>query len=219
MTLKNLFACLIVPLITGCSTMTPKLDLPDYVTADLTMDYRPSVLKTPANTISFPLSAEDKRDVEILEAKFDNEVNCAGLAAPQIGIAKRITVFAAPENPEFKKWRPDFDQTMDKTIWINPSYEGVGNEKIEDVEGCFSISGMVGTVNRFKEIEYEAQLVNGDRVKGRATGFLARLMQHEIDHLNGKLCLDNVPAEKMFSIEVYREMRAKAMESSGEEKH
>jgi peptide deformylase len=69
--------------------------------------------------------------------KFDNEVTCAGLAAPQIGISKQIIVFATPDTPGLNIWRPHLTDMMPKTIWFNPTYQGV------KVEGFMKITKVV----------------------------------------------------------------------------
>jgi peptide deformylase len=192
-------------------TYVPGDPLPDYSVLSYEKNEKPQVLITPAKKLSFPLVPEDLNDVKILEGKFDNEKNCAGLAAPQIGIAKQIIVFAAPYNPDLAKWRQDFTQTMEKTIWINPTYVGVGEDKHEDYEACFSVLEMAGPVRRFKIIKYQAYTIDGDLVEGQAEGFLARIIQHEVDHVNGKLFVDYVPKDKLLKIEEYRQRRAQAI--------
>ena len=185
--------------------------LPNYSTLSYEKNEKPQVLITPAKKLSFPLTPEDLNDIKILEAKFDHEKNCAGLAAPQIGIAKQIIVFAAPYNPDLAKWRQDFTQTMEKTIWVNPTYVGIGEDKHEDYEACFSVLEMAGPVRRFKNINYQAYTIAGDLVKGQAEGFLARIIQHEVDHVNGKLFVDYVPKDQLLNIEEYRQKRAQVI--------
>ena len=193
-------------------------DLPAYVVInndDQSTELR-SVLRTPSQKISFPLSPADQESLKILEAKYDAEENCAGLAAPQIGIPKQMIIFAALCSPELKKWRPDFTQEMPKTIWVNPSYNGIGDELYEDYEGCFSVANLAGPVKRFTKITYQAILPDGTPVTGEAEGFLARVIQHEVDHIRGTLCIDKVPDGKLMSISAYREMRAAAMAEAEE---
>ncbi len=172
---------------------------------------RRAVLKKRAEDVAFPLTQEDKHILKTLEAKFDAEENCAGLAAPQIGFSKRMIVFATPDDPDLKKWRNDFTQTMPKTIWVNPSYEGLGETMHEDYEGCFSVKDLTGPVKRYSKIKYTAFLPDGTPVQGEAEGFLARIIQHEVDHLNGILCIDRMPQDKIMSIEAYRKLRASKM--------
>lgn len=174
---------------------------------------RRQILREPSQEISFPLNNEDRQILETLEKKFDAEKNCAGLASPQIGYSKRMIIFSAPDDPLIKKWRKDFTQIMDKTCWINPSYEPVGQEAHEDYEGCFSVHNLAGPVKRYKKIRYRATLLNGEKVEGEAEGFLARIIQHEIDHLNGILCIDLVEEGKLLTIDEYRKRRVEAMAS------
>jgi len=200
-------------------THVPDQSLPNYVAVNLTTHDSPPILKTPAQQLSFPLTAADMQDIHILETKFDQEQNCAGLAAPQIGIAKQIIVFAASENEDYKKWRSDFTQFMDKTIWINPSYEGVGHDTHEDYEACFSVLEVAGPVSRYKKIRYQAYTLTGELVEGMAEGFLARIIQHEVDHIRGKLFIDYVPKDHLLTIEEYRRQRMEALKKSESNTH
>lgn len=200
-------------LLSSC-TLNQGKPLPDYSVVNLATNQKPAVLVTPAQRLSFPLTSEDINDVRILEAKFDEEKNCAGLAAPQIGIPKQIIVFAAPENQDLKKWRSDFTQYMDKTIWINPSYKGIGEGKKEDYEACFSVLDAAGPVKRYNKIQYTAYTINGELVEGTAEGFLARIIQHETDHVNGKLFIDYVPEDQLMKIEEYRKKRVEALKAA-----
>ncbi len=193
--------------------------LPGYVVADINNleASNNTSIRVKSQTINFPLSQEDKRDIDIVISKFDSEQNIAGLAAPQIGITKRIIVFAIPDSPMLKKWRPDLTQAMPKSLWINPSYEPVGDEMHEDYEGCFSVEDVAGPVKRFKKIKYKAFSEDGKLIEGEAEGYAARVIQHETDHLDGKLFIDLVEKDKLMSIEVYRNMRAKKFSESQEE--
>lgn len=182
-------------------------ELPDYVVINDPSCATKDVLRTPAETISFPLDEETRQIIQHLEEKYDQEENCAGLAAPQIGYNKRVIVFAVEPDEEIKRLRPDLSDTMPKTIWVNPSYAPFSEEKTIDWEGCFSVSNYAGRIPRFTEISYEAWTVDGEKIQGKAKGFLARLIQHEIDHLNGKLFIDYVPEEELVSLEKMRKER------------
>ena len=84
----------------------------------------------------------------------------------------------------------------------------------EDYEGCFSIAEMAGSVNRYNTIQYRTYDINGNLLEGRAKGFLARIIQHEIDHLHGILYIDRITdPRKIIPIEEYRALRKAAMES------
>lgn len=187
--------------------------LPDYVAIDVRKNIHPDVLRHDIKKLDFPLNEQDLKDVKILEQKFDQEQNCAGLAAPQIGIPKQIIVFAAPEDQELKKWREDFTQSMDKTIWINPSYEPIGTDVHQDYEGCFSVVELAGEVKRYKKVKYKAYTLEGKLIEGTAEGFLARIIQHEVDHIHGKLFIDYVPKDELMTIDEYRKKRQDALES------
>lgn len=186
-----------------------------YVVFDMKKE-RPDIYCRPAQKVSFPLSKVDIKDIQALEQQFDYEDNCAGLAAPQIGISKKVIVFATPDDPKIKKFRPDFIQEMSKTLWINPEYVGVEEEGFrEDYEGCFSIPEMAGMVNRYNTIHYRAYDIDEKLVEGIAKGFLARIIQHEIDHLHGILYIDRITdPRKIIPIEEYRALRKAAMESA-----
>jgi peptide deformylase len=187
--------------------------LPPYVVINDPNCPNKDVLRMTAQPITFPLSEEDRHIIKTLEAKYDQETNCAGLAAPQIGYSKQIIIFAVYNTSELKKWRPDLTDTMPKTIWINPTYEPVGDDKHTDYEGCFSINDLAGPVDRYTTIRYTAYTPEGKYVEGTAHGFLARLIQHEVDHLMGRLCMDLVPDGKLLSITEYRRKRAEAMKN------
>lgn len=186
-------------------------DLPTYVVIN-SDDPRREVLRTPARELTFPLSPKDLASIQKLEDQFDHEQNMAGLAAPQIGLDIRAVVFEVKADENLKRWRPDLTQTMPKAVWLNPTYKPVSKETITDYEGCFSVNNLAGPVARYKEIDYTAYTVDGKRIEGRAEGFLARVIQHEVDHLNGTLCIDLVPKDQLLTIDEYRERRRRAME-------
>jgi peptide deformylase len=147
------------------------------------------VLTTPMESVTFPLTEEDKRFIEALKSKV-SELNAAGLAAPQVGAAKPITAFEVSQ--EALKWREDITHLVPLTVLINPSYEPIENEGLSlDWEGCFSGKNYYGKVWRYKAIQYKGQDVNGHEIERIAVGFLARLLQHEIDHCNHKMCIHN----------------------------
>jgi peptide deformylase len=107
-----------------------------------------------------------------------------GLAAPQIGSSRRVIVFEYPGGD-----RAPGESSIAPTVLINPVIthtEGTA----EDWEGCFSVPGRRGRVNRCTLIHYHAQGFYGEQLKGVAEGFRARIIQHEIDHLNGVLYTD-----------------------------
>ena len=190
--------------------------IPDYVnfSPKAAKASVPKVLREPADFCALPLSDDDREIITILVIKFcQEEPRGVGLAAPQIGYSKRICIVDVPDNAELKKWRPDLTDTMPLTILINPSYEPIGLEQTIDYEACFSIEDCAGLVPRYKSISYKAEefdQVTGEciSIEGVANGFLARVLQHEIGHLNRELFIDLVPDNELISISEYRQKRA-----------
>ncbi|MBI2706999.1 MAG: peptide deformylase [Proteobacteria bacterium] len=180
--------------------------LPVYVVINDPACPNKEVLTTPAEEVTFPLDAKTREMMRLLEAKFDQEDNCAGLAAPQVGYNKRILVLEAEEDEELQKRRPDFTDTLPKTIWINPSWTPLSEEKFIDWEACFSVKDLAARVARFTEISYEAWTPEGKKITGKAHGLLARIIQHETDHLNGTLFIDHVPEDEVMTLEEARKI-------------
>lgn len=181
-----------------------------YYTIDSEEDAK--FLRRQAERLSFPLSEEDLRDIKLVEEKYDMEENCAGLAAPQLGISKAFMLFSTPDDEALKKFRPDWTDSMPKTLWINPTYDGIESAgKNADYEGCFSVPDVAGLVKRYKKINYTAFDIEGNLISGSCEGFLARIIQHETDHLNGILFSDIAEEGTVMSIDAYRKMRAEAL--------
>ena len=107
-----------------------------------------------------------------------------GLAAPQIGLSDRILVIEYHEKEEDEEF-----EDAPKKVWriINPEIVKVSEETLMGVEGCLSIPGLLGEVERHAELQVKALNKHGKPVKIKAKGWLARIFQHEIDHLNGIL--------------------------------
>ncbi len=116
-----------------------------------------------------------------------------GLAAPQVHISKRIIVFRNPDIEELDK--------INITPLINPIFEPLGNEKEDDWEGCLSIPQMQGLVRRFKKIKYHGYDLTGKKIENEAEGLHARVIQHEIDHLDGILYTKRLADQKAFGFE------------------
>ena len=106
----------------------------------------------------------------------------AGLAAPQIGVGLQVVIFGVGHNPRY----PDAEQ-VPYTVLINPSISPVGTNMEEDWEGCLSVPGMRGLVPRYKAIRYQGFDVNKKPIDRTVSGFHARVVQHECDHLQGIL--------------------------------
>jgi peptide deformylase len=106
----------------------------------------------------------------------------AGIAAPQIGVSLQVVIFGVGSNPRY----PDAEQ-VPYTVLINPALEPVGTQMEEGWEGCLSVPGLRGMVPRFARIRYTGFDPKGQPIDREAEGFHARVVQHECDHLIGKL--------------------------------
>ncbi len=104
----------------------------------------------------------------------------AGLAAPQIGIGLRVVIFGFDNNSRY----PDND-AVPKTVLINPKIIPLSEDKEDGWEGCLSVPGMRGVVSRYTHIRYTGFDATGATIDVTATGFHARVVQHECDHLDG----------------------------------
>ena len=109
-------------------------------------------------------------------------VNGAGLAAPQIGVNLALVIFGFASNQRYPDAPP-----VPQTVLINPQIEPLGDIEEEDWEGCLSVPGLRGVVPRFARIRYSGFDAEGRRIEREAEGFHARVVQHECDHLIGKL--------------------------------
>ncbi|MEW6179331.1 MAG: peptide deformylase [Chloroflexota bacterium] len=107
-----------------------------------------------------------------------------GLAAPQVGISERLIVVEYAENDE--------DEDAPKKLFVvaNPEIVKVSTETEMGIEGCLSIPGLVGEVERYSQVVIRGQNRRGQPVRIKAKGWLARIFQHEIDHLEGILFTD-----------------------------
>lgn len=112
-----------------------------------------------------------------------------GLAASQIAVAKRVLIFELPEGPvaEGEALPGDAPPEMVLTTLINPVIEPVGEAMEEAWEGCLSLPGMAGLVPRYVEVRYRGVTPEGDTIAREVSGFHARVVQHEADHLDGIL--------------------------------
>jgi peptide deformylase len=117
------------------------------------------------------------------------DANGAGLAAPQVHVPLRLAIFQAPEEraEDNLSEAERYDHTAPLTVLINPELELVGDEMDGGWEGCLSIPGMRGFVERPAHIRYRGVDLDGKAIERTARGFHARVVQHELDHLDGIL--------------------------------
>ncbi len=141
------------------------------------------ILRKKAEPVKNPGSPEIKELVANMIATMV-EIRGVGLAAPQVGAPYRI-------------FTVDIEDKI--SVFINPEVKDLSDEKIPFEEGCLSVPKIWGPVIRPKKLTIKALDENGNPFKIRAKGLLARVIQHEMDHLDGALFIDK--AEKLFAIE------------------
>jgi peptide deformylase len=117
----------------------------------------------------------------------------AGLAAIQIGVPLRVVIFGLERNPRYPDAEP-----VPFTVLVNPQIEPLGAEQEEGWEGCLSVPGMRGLVPRFTRIRYRGCDALGRPIDRSVTGFHARVVQHECDHLDGILYPDRIENRAAF---------------------
>ena len=106
----------------------------------------------------------------------------AGIAAPQIGVSLRVVIFGVGKNPRY----PDAEQ-VPYTVLINPTVTPLADEMEDGWEGCLSVPGLRGIVPRYARVHYTGVDQYGQHIDRIASGFHARVVQHECDHLDGIL--------------------------------
>ena len=134
---------------------------------------------------SLPVSQFDTHELhELLRDMRDTmaHLNGAGLAAPQIGVPLRVVIFGVTANPRY----PGIEPVPD-TVLINPVIQPLADEMEEGWEGCLSVPGMRGWVPRFRKLRYSGLDEAGKPFQREVEGFHARVVQHEVDHLDGVL--------------------------------
>ncbi len=114
-----------------------------------------------------------------------------GLAAPQISVSKRIIIVASRPTARY----PDAP-LMEPVVMINPSYAPCSNAKAKDWEGCLSIPSIRALVPRYQAIDVTYTSQQGEPVSQHFEGFVARVFQHEFDHLEGMVYLDRVETNR-----------------------
>ena len=146
------------------------------------------VLGTPARPVPDPRAPEIHRLVnDMVETMID--ANGAGLAAPQVHVPLRVVVFQAPGERTDPGLSEDerFDHTAPLTVLINPEIAILNPEPEGGWEGCLSVPGLRGWVERPAHIRYRGLGLDGKLIDRVARGFHARVVQHECDHLDGRL--------------------------------
>jgi peptide deformylase len=123
-------------------------------------------------------------------------LNGAGIAAPQIGVSLRVVIFEVTHNPRYPEAEP-----VPYTVLINPVLDPLGDEQDEAWEGCLSVPGLRGLVPRHTNLRYRGFDLDGQPIDRTVTGFHARVVQHEVDHLDGILYPLRVADMRLFGFE------------------
>jgi peptide deformylase len=132
-----------------------------------------------------PVERFDTPELHVLIQDMDDTMRAldgAGLAAPQIGVGLQVAIFGVEANPRYPDAEP-----VPYTVLINPVLIPVGTEMEEGWEGCLSVPGMRGLVPRFRHLRYQGRDAYGRPIHRTVSGFHARVVQHECDHLAGIL--------------------------------
>ncbi len=152
-----------------------------------TVDEEARLLRRQADDLPVPFDARAKKDIATLINAFTKRDDALGLAAPQIGISKKIVIFKN-KNFDIKgapKSKDDYD------VLVNPRITQIRGDLETMNEGCLSCPDVSVEVSRATEIKVRAYDQDGRKVNKRYTGFLARIVQHELDHTEGRLIIDH----------------------------
>jgi len=152
------------------------------------------VLRQRAGEVADPASPEIQRLVQNMIETMEDAPG-TGLAAPQVHVPLRVVVFKV--SPGRLTGAAD-DTAASLTVLINPVLEPLGEEKNLDWEGCLSVPGMMGAVPRFTRLRYRATTPDGGALDRTVSGFHARVVQHECDHLDGILYPQRVEDLRLF---------------------
>jgi peptide deformylase len=140
----------------------------------------PLLLQTSEPVLGFPSEELDSLLEDMLDTM--TALDGAGLAAPQIGVLKRVVIFGLQTNPRY----PDVEP-IPTTVLVNPTVQFTSSDVESGWEGCLSVPGLRGKVDRFRRIRYTGFDQYGHTIDRVAEGFHARVVQHECDHLDGIL--------------------------------
>jgi peptide deformylase len=146
------------------------------------------VLRQRAETVQDPTSETIRRLAGHMAETMD-DAEGIGLAAPQVYVSQRLVMFQVPPD-RLEEGEPPGPPGI--TVLVNPEIKPVGDEVALGVEGCLSMPGLRGVVPRHHTIVYRGVTPAGERIEREATGLHARVVQHEVDHLDGILFVDRM---------------------------
>jgi len=135
--------------------------------------------------IAAPVARFNTMELAALIADMDDtmrDAHGAGIAAPQIGVSLRVVIFEVAQNPRYPHIAP-----VPYTVLVNPVVTALDAYQEEGWEGCLSLPGMRGLVPRARRVRYQGFDQTGSAIDRTVEGFHARVVQHEVDHLDGVL--------------------------------
>jgi peptide deformylase len=161
------------------------------------------VLAQAAKEVPDPTDPEIRQIVDDMFATANDFGPLAGLSAPQVKIPYRIVLFCVPKEK---------GEEIPLTVMINPIWEPVSQEKEGRWEACLSVPGLIGYVPRYTHVRYTYKNLQGEVITGEAKGFHARVVQHECDHLDGKMYTERMTdfSQLVFFDEFDKYIRPKA---------
>ncbi len=176
------------------------------------------VLRRRAQPIADPAAPEVRRLIgDMIETMVD--ADGLGLAAPQVHVPARLVIFQVPtEADEAGEHDESSADPPRLRILINPALEALTEETALDWEGCLSVPGLRGKVPRYIAVRYRATAPDGEAISCECEGMLARVVQHECDHLDGILYPMRMTdlSELVFETEMKHRAAAEAEEAPGE---
>jgi peptide deformylase len=148
--------------------------------------------------VAAPVTRFDE-ELAALVADLDDTMRAmsgAGIAAPQIGVSLRVVIFELKDNPRYPQLHP-----IPYTVLVNPQLTVLDPAEEEGWEGCLSVPGMRGLVARHRRLRYQGFDLRGAPIDRSVEGFHARVVQHEVDHLDGILFPQRVRDLRNFGFE------------------
>lgn len=149
--------------------------------------------------VADPVATLNTPELHELIADLDETMRAlsgAGIAAPQIGVNQRVVIFELQENPRYPHVSP-----VPYTVLVNPVLTVLDDEQDEGWEGCLSVPGLRGLVPRYRNLRYQGFDASGNPIDRTVSGFHARVVQHEVDHLDGVLFPQRVKDMTQFGFE------------------
>ncbi|MDJ0691925.1 MAG: peptide deformylase [Xenococcaceae cyanobacterium MO_188.B32] len=146
----------------------------------------------------------DKKLQQLIDSLIETATaaNGVGISAPQVSQSYRLFIIASRPNPRYPH-----APTMNPKAIINPKIIAHSDETVKDWEGCLSVPGLRGKISRYQTIEVEYYNPDGQRQQEILTDFIARIFQHELDHLNGLVFLERLESKKdLYTEEEYQSL-------------